>query len=34
MIYKHAISTVVPSRAVKLDLEGDDDSQKEGPGNE
>ena len=35
MIYKHAISTVVPSRAVKLDLDfdGDDDSQK-GPGNE
>ena len=35
MIYKHAISTVVPSRAVKLDLDfdGDDDPQK-GPGNE
>ncbi len=33
MIYKHAISTVVPSRAVKLDLDGDDDSDK-GPGNE
>ncbi|MEE9596302.1 MAG: RNA chaperone Hfq [Acidiferrobacterales bacterium] len=33
MIYKHAISTVVPSRAVKLDLDGDDDSAK-GPGNE
>ncbi len=33
MIYKHAISTVVPSRAVKLDLDGDDDSEK-GPGNE
>lgn len=35
MIYKHAISTVVPSRAVKLDLDddGDGDSQK-GPGNE
>lgn len=33
MIYKHAISTVVPSRAVKLDLDGDDDADK-GPGNE
>ncbi len=33
MIYKHAISTVVPSRAVKLDLDGDDDAEK-GPGNE
>ncbi len=33
MIYKHAISTVVPSRAVKLDLDGDDDSEK-GPGHE
>ena len=33
MIYKHAISTVVPSRAVKLDLDDDDDSPK-GPGNE
>ncbi|MDH3672930.1 MAG: RNA chaperone Hfq [Gammaproteobacteria bacterium] len=33
MIYKHAISTVVPSRAVKLELDGDDDAQK-GPGNE
>ena len=33
MIYKHAISTVVPSRAVKLDLDGDDDSDK-GPRNE
>ena len=28
MIYKHAISTVVPSRPVKIPLEGD-----EGPGN-
>lgn len=39
MIYKHAISTVVPSRAVKLDLDfdGDDDAQddaQKGPGNE
>lgn len=33
MIYKHAISTVVPSRAVKLELEGEGESQK-GPGNE
>jgi host factor-I protein len=33
MIYKHAISTVVPSRAIKLELEGEGDSQK-GPGNE
>lgn len=33
MIYKHAISTVVPSRAVKLELDDDSDSQK-GPGNE
>lgn len=34
MIYKHAISTVVPSRAVKLDLDGDDDDSQKGPGNE
>ncbi len=35
MIYKHAISTVVPSRAVKLDLDfDDDDDSKKGPGNE
>jgi sRNA-binding regulator protein Hfq len=34
MIYKHAISTVVPSRAVKLDLDGDDDDAQKGPGNE
>lgn len=33
MIYKHAISTVVPSRAVKLNLDSDEDSEK-GPGNE
>ncbi|GMR06364.1 MAG: RNA chaperone Hfq [Gammaproteobacteria bacterium] len=26
MIYKHAISTVVPSRAVKLQLDDSDDS--------
>jgi len=35
MIYKHAISTVVPSRAVKLDLDFDDeDDSPKGPGNE
>ncbi len=35
MIYKHAISTVVPSRAVKLDLDfDDDDDPQKGPGNE
>ena len=35
MIYKHAISTVVPSRAVKLDLDfDDDDDSPKGPGNE
>lgn len=35
MIYKHAISTVVPSRPVKFHIEGMDspDSTK-GPGNE
>ncbi len=33
MIYKHAISTVVPSRAVKLNLDIDETSDK-GPGNE
>ncbi len=33
MIYKHAISTVVPSRAVKLELDDDGDAEK-GPGNE
>ncbi len=33
MIYKHAISTVVPSRAVKLHLESDEDTDK-APGNE
>ncbi len=26
MIYKHAISTVVPSRQVKMSIEGDDNS--------
>lgn len=33
MIYKHAISTVVPSRAIKLQLDGDEDADKS-PGNE
>lgn len=32
MIYKHAISTVVPARAVKLQLDDDDDDD-EGTGN-
>ncbi len=33
MIYKHAISTVVPSRAVKIQLESDEEAEK-APGNE
>ncbi len=33
MIYKHAISTVVPSRAVKLNLDSDEESEKQ-PGND
>jgi host factor-I protein len=33
MIYKHAISTVVPSRAVKLQLDSDEEVDK-APGNE
>ena len=33
MIYKHAISTVVPSRTVKFTFEQPEDSSK-GPGNE
>ena len=33
MIYKHAISTVVPSRPVKFSFEQPDDSSR-GPGNE
>ncbi|MFQ6023334.1 MAG: RNA chaperone Hfq [Acidiferrobacterales bacterium] len=33
MIYKHAISTVVPSRAIKLSLDSDEDADKES-GNE
>ena len=33
MIYKHAISTVVPSRPVKFTFDHPEDSEK-GPGNE
>jgi host factor-I protein len=33
MIYKHAISTVVPSRPVKVSFEHSDDAEK-APGNE
>ncbi len=33
MIYKHAISTVVPSRPIKLSFDLSDDSEK-APGNE
>lgn len=33
MIYKHAISTVVPNRPVKFQFEGDGSDSK-GPGNE
>lgn len=33
MIYKHAISTVVPSRPVKFSFEHSDDTEK-APGNE
>ena len=29
MIYKHAISTVVPSRPVKIPLDDDDEEEKE-----
>lgn len=32
MIYKHAISTVVPSRQVKLAVDGEEDEET-GPGN-
>ena len=34
MIYKHAISTVVPGRPVKFHIEGMDDADSKGPGNE
>lgn len=30
MVYKHAISTIVPSRQVRLHLEGEDSSAEEG----
>lgn len=33
MIYKHAISTVVPGRPVKFQIDADDSDEK-GPGNE
>lgn len=33
MIYKHAISTVVPGRPVKFQIDPSDDNEK-GPGNE
>ena len=34
MIYKHAISTVVPSRPVKFQFDAADSSDAKGPGNE
>ena len=34
MIYKHAISTVVPNRPVKFTFEGIDAVDTKGPGNE
>jgi host factor-I protein len=34
MIYKHAISTVVPSRPVKFSFDGADSADSKGPGNE
>lgn len=34
MIYKHAISTVVPNRPVKFQLESLEASESKGPGNE
>lgn len=30
MVYKHAISTIVPSRQVRLHLEGDEPASEEG----
>lgn len=33
MIYKHAISTVVPSRPVKVAFEHSDDEDEKAPGN-
>jgi len=32
MVYKHAISTVVPARMVKIPIQGQGDSQDEGAG--
>ena len=34
MIYKHAISTVVPNRPVKFQFDGGDAAEGKGPGNE
>lgn len=34
MIYKHAISTVVPNRPVKFQFDGGDAADAKGPGNE
>jgi host factor-I protein len=34
MIYKHAISTVVPNRPVKFQFEGVEAAEAKGPGNE
>lgn len=34
MIYKHAISTVVPNRPVKFQFEGAEAAETKGPGNE
>jgi host factor-I protein len=34
MIYKHAISTVVPSRPVKFQFDGNDSPDPKAPGNE
>jgi len=35
MVYKHAISTVVPARMVKIPMQGQSDAQEDGvePGN-
>ncbi len=34
MIYKHAISTVVPNRPVKFQFDGSETSDTKGPGND
>lgn len=34
MVYKHAISTVVPSRQIKWNIDGDAHSNDASPGNE